>query len=277
MARWQEKWSQLSSKAKRRLTRYAGAGPRNLKQMRAGMFYPKHPKSKIAFWNKLDTLVFEAALKNNPDIRVRNSRCDPHAYKEPGMAGYIGMPRDPVQWAVFGGYWTERQLAPVAGLFKRNTLEHEYAELELFRIRSRRTLYGKEMRKFKAICGKRSQHNGVHPLIAELNASGRSRTGVRMLIMDWHDQPGQNQVFRLLKQFGWTPSYGIPPFGRLANRAQLRVEKIFAPHFRSLIGTKIRHVERRYKGRALKRKKEEILDGATHYAGGDGLRRKYLK
>lgn len=277
MTRWQEEWSSLSKNSRDRLRRYAGHGPSKIKKMRAGMFMPKHPDKKIRFWDRLDMLVFKSALKHHPDIVVGGSRSCPYARKEPRSPGYIGMPKDPVKWAAPVGSWKHRQLSKVAGLFCRNTLEHEYAELRLFRIKSKRNGFGRFMRGFKAIFGKRSHHNGVQPLIAELNASGRCKEGVKMLIKDWSDQPGQNQIFALLKQFGWTPSYGIPVFGRVANRVQRRVERIFAPHFRELIGTQIKRVERKYRGRALKRKKEEILDGAACYAGGSGLRKKYLK
>lgn len=277
MTRWQREWERLSKKSRDLLRAYAGADPSMIRTMRAGMFYPVHTLKQLRRWDRLDELVFESALKHNPDIRVISSRCGPHAVRLPRSEGYIGMPKDPVKWALLGGYWDKRDLEPIKGTFKRNTLEHEYAELKLFRVRSKKTAYGKHMRSFKSIQSAQSHHNGVHPLIAELNVSGKCRYGIEVLRIDWQDQPGQNQVFPLLKQFGWTPCYGIPTFGKLSDKIQRRVEELFAPHFQTLISSKIRRIERKYKGRALKRKKEEVLYGATQYAGGKGLRRKYLK
>lgn len=277
MSRWQREWKTLSSKSKKRLVRYAGHGARDLRKMRWGMFVPRHPEEKLAVWDRLDQLVFESAMKYCPDIRVFGSRVGPFALREPGTSGYIGMPKDPVIWSESSGWLSRKDLKEIAGTFRRNTLEHERSELRVFRERAKRTRYGKFMRSQKAIYGKGSNHNGVYPLIAELNVSGRSEKTVKMVMEDWGGIPAQDQVFAILKQFGWTPSSGLPNYGKVSTKAQRRVERVFAPHFRTLIDTQIKRIERRYKGKALRRKKEEILYGASQLAGGQGLRKKYLK
>ena len=276
MTRWQKELPTLPTKARERLKKYAGSSLGDIAKARLGMFLPRHSPDRLIFWDALDSAVFSSALKHHPDIRVFNSRVGPFSTKSAGEPGYIGMPKDPVKWAASTGLFTGFRQRLVAGAFRRNSIEHEFAELRLFRERSRRNEHGRKMRATKSLRGASADHNGIQPLIAELNASGRSEQTIRLLIKDWSSVEVQDRLFRLMKQWGWTPVTGLPNFGRHAAGLQKRAEALFAEHFKKLIDTQIKRAERKYRGRALKRKKEELLSGASQVAGGQGLRKKYL-
>jgi hypothetical protein len=247
------------------------------------LFLPKYSFKTILRRDVIDRLIYDVVTRTHPDIVVKSNRQSPLCYTSTAETpGEIYLPRDPVEWAkAQGGGSFEDLLQLNGGLYRgaynRNTLEHELSELKVSRARRRRTAYGKFMRSHRMLKGKKSEHQSIHPLIAEANASGRNVDCLRLMIYEWSSRPAQNQVFALLKQFGWHPAKPIPLYGRLASRAQARAEILFAAHLQELIGSKMQRLERKYRGATLRRRKEELLAEVAKSAGSQNLRRKYLK
>lgn len=274
MTRWQKEWSRLSRKSKSRLLRYSGRGSVSARRWR--MFVPRVAADKAKFWNRLDTLIYKSAVRNNRHIKVGSSfaaECRTDNIKD----AWIKLPKDPIKWATKKYIWAERTLKNVAGVYRRNTLEHELAEFRVGIGRHRRSSLGKVFRRYNVLeCGLIA-HNSVHPLIAEMNASGRTETSVRLVVKEWHRSTAQKEIFAVLRQFGWTPVYGLPVYGRRSDKIQKVAEKIFGSHYQKLIDRKVRHLERKYRGSALRRRKDRLLSRLEGVAGGSGLRRKYLR
>lgn len=277
MTRWQKRWSTLSSRSRRRILRYARVDSLSIRKVRAGLFSPRYGRREQRRRDRLENLIFQNALRNNPDIQIRNSAAHPYAAKDSYDSGYIGMPKDPVKEAMSKGYcaygvwWC-------SGHYRRATLEHEISELFVMRIKATKTPYGKALRTHKCIRDKQADHSSVHPLIAEANVAGRHSRMLRSLVIEWGGKnSAQRHIFGILKQHGWTPANGLPMYGRVASKVQKAAERVFAPSFQELIHSQLSSLERKYKGRKLRRKKELILSDVYEYAGGRGLRRKYLK
>lgn len=246
--------------------------------MRWGLFLPRYDARTIELWNTIDNFVFLSALKHHPDIKVVRSRTGPCCIlPQDRSVGQILMPVDPVKWGIQKLKHKKETIEKVSGVFRRNSLEHELAELKVARAKCSTGNYGQYMRAHKYLCGRRSDHVSIHPLVAELNASGRSIAGVTFVYSEWSNKPAQDKIFALLRQYGWTPYRGIPIYGRLSSKAQRAAERIFGGHYRSLIDTRMKHLERKYKGKALRRKIEEMLVDAPQTAGGYGLKQRYLK
>lgn len=240
------------------------------------MFMPRVDPKKQKVKDRLSDLLFWNECRNSKDIRVMNCHVHPHAQWIEGWGSFIGMPKDPVVEAKWLGYCLKR-IDQYAGFYRRATLEHEKAELYILRKKGlKRGKEGIKYRKQSAINDGYCDHSSVHPLIAEANASGRSPQMLKAMIHEWRPVPAQRKIYPLLKQYGWTPVTGLPMYGRIADRIQKAAEKIYQPYFRALIDSQLSRLERRYKGRALRKKKEGILAVAREYAGGKGLRKKYL-
>jgi hypothetical protein len=243
------------------------------------MFLPRYKASKIKFWDRLDSKIYFNALRNNPKINVTSNRVGPYCVVVDKDINYVSLPKDPVKWelGLTKSNIKKSDLVKVKGAFRRNSLEHEMAELKVGIDKCMFTEKGRSMQRHKFLYAKCGVHHSVHPLIAEFNASGRSITAMRVTESEWSKRPSQSKIVPLLKQFGWTPARGLPVYGSTTSKIQKRVEVFFGELYKKLIDTKVTYLERKYKGIVLRNKLQQLLEDAAENAGGRGLKRKYLK